>query len=233
VNFSGFWAGFLAGFLADVVAGAALLYLGYKLIDQKFHLKERERQAREAAETKERNLKSVLGAVHGELLSNAGQLNTALTEMPKPSEPILYPLFDVAMWPLVSSPVILTTLREETISALTHAYNRMATANEQNASLSDLNHGPTAVLVNVTAAGTLDDPLVQTAYDKFLDLRAFVRTGVLDRLRELKGHLDSAIDAVELELDHPGEVPAAQRIFEAETPPGFIGEEQPPHGLTA
>jgi hypothetical protein len=227
VDFSGFWAGLLAGLLADVLAGALLLYVGYRLIDRKFQIEEREQRAREAAATEQRNRESVLGAVLGELVSNAAQLTTALRRMPKPSEAILYPLFDVALWPLVSSPAILTTLREKTIADVTHVYNRMATANEQNAYLSDLNHGRTSLLVNVTAAGTVSsDPLVQKAYDKFLDLRDYVRTGVIERLRELKPHLDNAIDAVELELGRPGEVPAAQRIFEPETPPGFIGDEQ-------
>jgi hypothetical protein len=228
MDFSGFWAGLFAGLLANLVAGGVLVYLGYRFIDQRFHLAEREERAREAAETRRQNLESVLGAVHGELISNAAQVTTALRTMPDAAQGILYPLFDVAMWPLVTSPAIFTTLREQTITALTHAYNRMTTANEQNAYLADLNHGPTAVLVNVTTAGTPTTPLVQEAYDKFLDLRDYVRRGVIERIQELKGHLDTAIDAVELELARPGEAPAAQRIFEPEMPPGFIGSG---HGM--
>jgi hypothetical protein len=43
----------------------------------------------------------------------------------------------------------------------------MATANEQNAFLSDLNHGPTAILAASTASLSIGDPRVKETYDTF------------------------------------------------------------------
>jgi hypothetical protein len=128
------------------------------------------------------------------------------------------------MRPVVSEPNIFTTLARDTVAALNHAYNRMTTSNEQMAFLSDLNHGPTAVLVAVTAAPSMTDPRVKETYERFLNHRDDVRTGVMERLRDLKPHLDNAIEAVEAELGIAGKPPVAQRAYRPETPVGFMGD---------
>jgi len=123
-------------------------------------------------------------------------------------------------------PTIFTNLERGTIEALTHAYNRMTTANEQNSFLSDLNHGPTAILVATTAAGSLDDEHVIEGYKKFQDHREVVRQGVIERLNDSKPYLDAAIDAIQAELQMTVECPASQRHYEPATPVGFIGDDR-------
>jgi hypothetical protein len=142
-----------------------------------------------------------------------------------PSGAILYPLFDLPMWQLTTQPEIFTTLESKTVTALTYAYNRMATANEQNAFLSDLNHGRTAILASATAAAALDDERVMDQYKLFQNFRdSTVRTGVIERLNDLKPFLDEAIDAVEKQLGMTPEQPAKNRIYGAEQPAGYIGD---------
>jgi hypothetical protein len=222
VDFSGFLSGLIGNVVAGAVVGLLVLYVGYRFVERRLRLEERGERAREAEAQRKQNLEAVLQAVHDELESNAAQLTTALKELPTGGIP--YPLFDLTFWPLVSAPVIFTTLKCETIQALTHTYNRMATANEQNAFLSDLNHGPTAILASTGAAPALEDERVRDAYHRFLEHRDEVRLGVIERLTELKLHLDDAIDAVEAELGLAVEHQAAKRIYQPDAPVGFIGD---------
>jgi hypothetical protein len=154
---------------------------------------------------------SVLDLVLGELYHNASQLRTAMLEVPTDGVP--YPLFELGTWPLVSDPMILTTLRASTTTALVHVYNRMRTSNEQCASWAELQHGPSAALIHATVAGRLCEPEVKQVYDQFVAARTRTRDSLLDRLRDLKGFLDSAIDEVEAELGREHATRAAQREF--------------------
>ena len=118
--------------------------------------------------------------------------------------------------------MIFTTLQQDTIEALTHAYNRMKTANDQLEFLADLNHGPTAILVNAVAAGRLDNSEVLTAFDMFREHRDATRQGVIERLTELKPHIDRAIDRVEADTRRAVERPASQRRYLDTGPVGLI-----------
>ncbi|MDP9307338.1 MAG: hypothetical protein M3P15_03410 [Actinomycetota bacterium] len=149
-------------------------------------------------------------------------MSTALAELPKGA--ILYPLFDLAMWPIIEQAQIFTALSEGTIRMLTPAYNRMRASNDQNAFLSDLNHGSTAVLLSGVTALGIDDDRVKEQYQRFVNHREDLRRGLIDRLRELKPFLDSAIDLVEGDLNIAVERAASQRVYEPATPPGLIGE---------
>jgi hypothetical protein len=95
-----------------------------------------------------------------------------------------------AFWSLVVEPSIFTTLRRDTVSALTHAYNRMSTSNEQAEQLFDLLAGPTAVLVHSSVAGRLSDAQVRQVYEQFVAARDERRDKLLDRLANLKPFLD-------------------------------------------
>ena len=150
-------------------------------------------------------------SVHKEPESSAADLQTLLSELPTGAIP--YPGLDLTSWPLVSRALIFTTLRSETIDSLTHAYNRMATANEQLAFLSDLNHGPTAILATATAAGRLTDKEASDAYNMFVDYRDKIRSSLIERLKELKPHIDAAIDDVEKDLKRSVEQRAAARRY--------------------
>lgn len=165
---------------------------------------------------------SVLGAVHRELESSAARVQLFLSELPRGGVP--YPGFDVTGWPLVAQASVFTTLETETISKLTHVYNRMTSANAQLGFLTDLNHGPTGILVNTVLAEGLDKetPLALKAYELFINHRDSTREMLTDRVTDLKNHLDVAIDAVETELGLRGELPAARRdyIFEEGTDAG-------------
>lgn len=220
------FSGFLSEFAAGVAAGALVLYVGYRFVEQRLRLQERAERVQEVEAQRKQNLEAVLQAVHSELESNAAQLTTALKELPKGGSP--YPLFDVAMRPVVSEPVVFTTLQRETVQALTHVYNRMTTANEQHAFLSDLNHGPTAILATSGPSGSLREE----AYHRFVAHRDAFRLGLIDRLNDLKPHLDAAIDAVEAELGISRDQPAAQRIYQPNTPVGLIEDPRrlPPLG---
>lgn len=224
MDFSGFLSDLLGGFAADVLAGALVLYLGYRFVERKLRLEERGERAREADAQRKHNLEAVLQAVHSELESNAAQLTTALKELPTGA--MIFPLFDVATRPLTYDRVIFTTLGRKTVQALTHAYNRMATANEQNAFLSDLNAGPTAILASTATVPAMDDDRVRDTYDRFIAHRNLVREAVIERLSELKPHLDNAIDAVEGELGLAVEHRASLRIYQPDTLVGFIGDAE-------
>jgi len=220
VDFSGFISGLLTGLISSAAAGGLVLYLGYRYVEQALRLQDASDRRREVDAQREQNRTSVLGAIHAELQSAAAHLQTLLTQLPTGAIP--YPGFDLTGWPLASQAVIFTTLRQDTVEALTHAYNRMTTANEQLRLLSDLNHGPTAIVVTASAAGRLDDPEVAEAYKMFQDHRGAIRAGLIDRLRELKPHLDNAIDRVEEDTRRTADLPASQRHYLFLDPPSVI-----------
>jgi hypothetical protein len=113
-----FWTAFWPTLFADGVVGIGLFGIGYLVVNKRL-------PARERKESRARVLKAVLG----ELYSNAAQLTTAEAELPTGGVPV--PLFDVGMWHVLSEATIFTTLSEETVSALMHAYNRMGASNDQ------------------------------------------------------------------------------------------------------
>jgi hypothetical protein len=191
------------------------LAIAYKFVDSRLDLRQRrDAEAKERAARAEMRT-SVLTAVHGELESAAATVQMWLTALPKGEIP--FPGFDVTGWPLVSQASVFTALRPGTISALTHVYNRMASANTQLAFLTDLNHGPTGIMVNTVLAEGLDKetPLAQKAYANFVDHRDVTREGLIGRVMDLKTYVDNAIDAVEVELGKSGSGSAAQRQYAA------------------
>jgi hypothetical protein len=218
------WYSF-GGFLGNVIAGLVVLGIGSLLVERTLHLRDRADRAKEAEEQRRQNREAVLSVVHAELESNAAQLTTALEELPNSDQRILYPLFDVTLWPVVSSAEIFTTLKRTTAEALMRAYNRMKTANDQNALLIDYSQGPTSILVTTTVASSINtDELVAETYGKFLDYRNTIRAALIDRLHELKPRLDESIDAVEAELGLQFEQTAGQRVYRPTTRPGdFAG----------
>jgi len=215
-----FLNGFLSNFLADLAAGALLLSVGYVVFDRTLHLRERAERREEAAEQRQRTREAILGAVHAELESNAAQLQTALTELPRGN--LLYPGFEVTGWPLISQLAAFTTLKRETIERLAAAYNRMSTANEQRLAYKDLYHGPTSILATAAAAPALDNPKVKDAYEMFQNRVTQERDALIDRLTEFKDRLDEAIDAVENELNITGQVSAAKRQYVPDLPAAFV-----------
>ncbi|HEX6702301.1 MAG TPA: hypothetical protein VF101_16360 [Gaiellaceae bacterium] len=209
-----------AGFISSAAGGALVLYLGYRFVEQKLRLQDTSARRLERDLEREQARVAVLGAIHSELEGAATLLGVMLAELPQGAIP--YPGFDLTGWPLVSQAVVFTTLRQETIEALTHAYNRMSTANEQLRFLSDLNHGPTAIIATANAAGRLADEEVAAAYRQFIGYRDAVRGGLVDRLRDLKGHLDTAIDRVEEDTKRTAEMRARQRIYVPSEQPTVI-----------
>jgi hypothetical protein len=153
----------------------------------------------------------VLKAVLGELCSNAAQWETVTPVLAK-AEGVPFPLFDIGYWDVLAQAAIFTTLKEETVAALTHAYNRMGSANDQCKALADLSHGSTGLLAHAMFAGRMDDPQVAEIHDQYIEFRDDTRLKLLDRLANLMPHLESAIDAVERELGIDA-IPAAQRRF--------------------
>jgi hypothetical protein len=75
----------------------------------------------------------------------------------------------------------------------------------------------------MTAAPSFDDELVKDTLRTFHEYRGYVRTLITYRLKDLKPHMDAAIDAVEAELGLQSEHKAAQRTYEPETPPESPG----------
>jgi len=212
-----FWSDLASGVLTGLIVSALTLLQRGCSSDRRYDLKRlrHDRQTRDDMRT------AVLSAVHRELESNAAHVQTFLRELPKGAVP--WPGFDTTGWPLISQAIVFTTLTTGAISELTHAYNRMNSANEQLEFLADLNHGRTAVLVNALLADPLDRkvPLANEAHEKFLTHGDSTREMLLGRISDLKGYLDRAIDAVEAELGLEVEVPAAERMFEPD--PAEIG----------
>ena len=219
------FSGFLSGLISSAVAGALVLYIGYRWVEERLRLQDASDRRRELEMRSDANRTAVLRAVHSELESAAAWLQMLLEQLPTGAVPS--PGFDLAALPLVSQAAIFTTLRVETSQALRYAYNRMATANEQLAFLSDLNHGATALVVTALAAGRRSHPEVAAAYKMFEAHRATIRSGLVERLKDLKSYLDAAIDRVEEDTKQTREVPAAQRDYRPAEPPRFMDEITP------
>ena len=79
----------------------------------------------------------------------------------------------------------------------------------------------------MAAAQSLDEGPVMELYDKFLAYKAYTRTSLIERINELKPHLDHAIDAVEAERGREVEQKAGQRTYVPEQPPRFAGDGPP------
>jgi hypothetical protein len=220
MDFSGFLSGLVAELIAGTIAGIVVLYAAYRFVEPRLGLLEQHRKREEEERQRIALRGAVLKALHRELESSAALLQRMMKYLPKEQYP--YPGFDLTGWPLVTQIAAFTALQEETIMALTHTYNRMRAANDQLAFASDLNHGATAILVNHVAATASDAPLVQTAFDKFYDHRESVRLGLIERLKELKPHLDKCIDQVEAELGLEVTHSAEARHYEGDEH-GYIG----------
>jgi hypothetical protein len=214
------FGGFLCNVAASVVAGVIVLAIAYWFVEERLSLRERLVRAQEDEEQQRRTREAVLRTVHEELESNAAQLTNAFDVLPKDEALLLFPLFDVSIWPIVSSTGVFASLSPETATALVHAYNRMETANQQNADLLDLSQGRSGILVAMEAASAPDKEPAAKLYARFNAQRSRRRNELLDRLRDVKRHLDTAIDAVEdeLGLDLPNK--AADRHYVGESPQG-------------
>jgi membrane protein implicated in regulation of membrane protease activity len=214
----GFWNDFGSNLAASLVAGVVLLYLTYRYVENRLRLRERAQREADEAEERVQRREAVLTAVLAELEDSAARVGEWLQVLPKTHIPS--PGLDTTGWPLIVQVSIFTTLSSKTIQALTHVYNRMRTTNEHLATLTDLNHGPTAILVNSVLAdpAARKVPLAQEAFDAFFDHRESVREMLIERVENLKASIATAIDAVEAELERPGTVPAAERHFVHEDP---------------
>jgi hypothetical protein len=212
---------FLIGLAQTVLGGIAVAGAVYLLIERRLRLKDASDHRRALDAQHDENRTTVLDAVCAELEGAAGMLHTFVTTLKAGTIP--YPGFDVTGWVLVSQAVIFTTLKRGTVEQLTHAYNRMKTTNEQLAELSDLIHGSTAVLVHATVAGRRDDTEVAEVYAQYVEHGENLRAGIIDRLNELKPHLDNAIDAVKAELKRADERPASEIRYLDVGPKGYVG----------
>lgn len=123
-----------------------------------------------------------------------------------------FPLFDIAVWPVLAQSPAFATLKEETVAAILHAYNRMAACNEQCAMLADMSHGSTSLLAHTSFAGRMKDPEVKLIHDQFIAYRTDLRGKLAGRLVDLCPNLEAAIDALEAEVGIKA-VPAARRTF--------------------
>jgi hypothetical protein len=220
MDFSGFVSGLIGNAMGGLIAGALLLWLAYHLVERRLRLEDMQQRRAEEFARREETRTSILRVIHGELEAAAGYVQVWLHELP--TEAVPYPGFEINGWALVSQVTAFTTLRADTIQALSHAYNRMRTANDQLSFLADLNHGATALIVNHVAAAGIEEDLVKEAFTKFLDQRDRVRRGLIERCEDLKTWIDTAIDRVEdelrLELPHR----AAQREYSPEAWPTDI-----------
>jgi hypothetical protein len=208
--------------------GLIVLALGYWIVERRLQLHERAERAKEAERGRRENRVAVLTVVHAELEGAAAKVTTALEELPHEDQRLIYPLFETSMWTLVTSADVFTTLKLETAEALMRTYNRMMTANEQNAFLMDMHQGPTSLVVTTAAAESIEsNKLVRETYESFLGYREYIRTALIKRLKELKPHLDDAIDAVEAELELMREPSAAHRVYRPDEPPQYAGEGPP------
>lgn len=206
-----------SGFVGNFLAGLLLLGLAYWFVDNKLQLRQRADARADEEVARGQVREAVMGAVLAELISNAVRLREFVAVLEKGHIPA--PGFDTTGWELISQVTAFASLRFETIKVLTHSYNRMRSANDHLAFVTDLNNGQTAIMVNATLAPHLSkdddaEALPQVAFTKFVNLRELSREDLLARLEDLKGWIDKAIDAVEEELGTPGGVPAAQRIYD-------------------
>jgi hypothetical protein len=222
------FGGFLGNVTASVLAGGIVLWLGYLFIQRRLRLKDNADRRAEDDQQRTTNRQAVLSIVHRELESNAAARTIAVQNLAHEDQRIVYPLFDLKAWPLVTAGPIFTTLARETAVALISIYNRLATANELHALLIDLHQGQTSITVAIAAAQSIDtNQRVKEVYDQFLDHRRYLRSGLIERLEELKQHLDTAIDAIEGELGRRPEKTAAERHYVPDVAAEWVGGSEP------
>jgi hypothetical protein len=216
------WCEALTSFLTNVAAGAVVLFLGYLFVERRLQLRE-QRDRRAQADAANASIRTAtLRSVHAELESNASHLRVCIDALRAGDLPT--PGFDVTGWSLLSQVEAFLTLKSETITALTHAYNRMNSANTHLDQVADFDRGQTGMLAVLVAAPHIDEnPKVAAAFDEIRTMAGHVREGLIARLEDLKGHLDEAIDAVEGELGIAADVPAAQRVYVSESTPARMG----------
>jgi hypothetical protein len=211
-----FWPALVAGLVATLGGGAALLGLGYWLVDRRLHLKDRADRAAEEDQRAKLLREACLHIAHEELQSIAATLpvfNEAIAAGDVP-----YPPFDHNGWVLVSQAHVLATLRPRSAETLMSAYNRVRSANEQMREFADLTMGATGALVNTALASTADaqgelPPLAAKIHDAYNQRRADLQKGLVARFTDLRKHIDAAIDAIESELGTALEVPSARRRY--------------------
>jgi hypothetical protein len=210
-----FWPTLVAGVVASLLAGAFLLGIGYWLIDRRLHLRDRaDRVADDRARARQLHDAS-LHLAHQELQATASKIDPYRDAIAQDNIP--YPPFDDNGWVLVSQGHTLATLKPETAEALMNAYNRIRSANGQMVEFAEVTAGPTAALVHSALASASDSgglpPQVADVAGAYEQRRADLRRAIGDRLDDLRGHIDQAIDAIEVELRNVGEVPSAQRKY--------------------
>jgi hypothetical protein len=154
---------FLPDILAAIIAGAVVLFVAYIVVEPKLGLLDAKRRRDESEVQRQMIRTAILKAVHREMEDSAARLQERVAALSKDEYP--YPGFDLTGWPLVIQIAAFTALEEETITALTHSYNRMRTANQQLAFASDLNYGATAILVTHMTASAPDAPLMHEVVD--------------------------------------------------------------------
>jgi hypothetical protein len=197
---------------ANIVGGLVVLVAAYFLVENRLSLREASQRRVQQDEERESIRHSVLTAVLFELKSDAGYLQTWLKEIPG-GKGIPSPGFDVNGWALVSQVVAMTTLDPKTIENLGNVYNRMESANDQLAFLSDITFGPTAIVAAHLRA-SLDEEIAKKALAAHEAWQETIRTVLVERCENLKDHLDNAIDSVEAELGLQVSEPSAQRIYQ-------------------
>lgn len=188
--------------IGEAFAGLAVAFLVYWRIEKRLRLRERHES---------RN--NVLKAAIGEFRSNMAQWEDIFPIINNPKDDgVPFPLFDVAVWPVLAQSPAFATLKEETVAAVIHAYNRMAACNEHCALLADMSHGSTSLLAHTSFAGRMSDPEVELIHDQYLDYRLDLRGKLAGRLIDLCPNLEAAIDALEAEVGIKAP-PAALRTF--------------------
>jgi hypothetical protein len=201
---------------ANVVGGLAVLAVAYVFVEKRLSLRESHERLVEQDRERESIRERVVTAVLFELKAAAVYVQIWLRELPG-GKGIPSPGFDVNGWALVSQVIALTTLDPKTIESLSHCYNRMRSANDQLAFLSDITFGPTAIMAAHLRA-SLDEDMAATALAAHDEWQAHVRNMLIERCNDLKKHLDNAIDSVEAELGLEVSEPSAQRVYVSQEP---------------
>jgi hypothetical protein len=191
---------------------------GYWLVDRKLHLKDRADRAADEAEKQNAVRNAVLRVAHGELEFVAARIETYKRALEEDKVP--YPVFDTNGWTLLSQAHVLVAVRPDSSEALVNAYNRIRSANGQLEMFSNMTVGPMAVGIHTDVAvarrgdGTLP-PAVDDIAHRYEGHRLDVRSGLIDRLADLREHMDKAIDAVEAELGLARNAPSSMRSYNA------------------
>jgi hypothetical protein len=207
------WSSFFSNVGANIVGGLAVLVAAYFLIENRLSLREARSRRVEQDQERESIRRSVLTAVLFELKSAAAYLQTWLKVLPG-GKGIPSPGFDANGWALVSQDVAMTTLEPTTIENLSHVYNRMRTANDQLAFLTDITVGPTAITAAHLRTVVDDEEMALKALAAHEEWQETVRNMLIERCEDLKDQLDNAIDSVEAELGLEVTEPSAQRIYD-------------------